>query len=68
MRPLFFKKGCSLSKSEYVHRNRPDGPVESMTISILTEMLEIGDCIIHTLNAHDLTLCIKHTRFPHSPW
>ena len=62
------QKGCGLSKSEYVGTNRRAGPVESMTIKVLTEVLEIGERITNILNARDLSLRIKHVCFLHSPW
>ena len=49
------QKGCGLSKSEYVGTNRRAGPAESMTIRVLTEVLEIGERITNILNAHDLS-------------
>ena len=40
--------------------NRRAGPAESMTIRVLTEVLEIGERITNILNAHDLSLRIRH--------
>ena len=61
-------KSVGLSKSEYVGTNTRAGPTESMTMRVLTEVLEIGERMTNMLNAHDLSLRIKHVCFLHSPW